>query len=72
MPAILRYVTTREAADLLHVAPATLERWRWSKRGPAYRRFGGLIRYDQSELLSWAEAQRCTSTSDELRPAHDR
>ena len=40
----------RQAADLLNVRVATLRRWRWAGKGPAFLKIGGAVRYDPSEL----------------------
>jgi hypothetical protein len=42
---------TKAAARFLGVVPATLERWRWLGRGPAYAKPGGKrVVYRRSEL----------------------
>ena len=52
------------AAEFLGLSPRTLERFRLEGRGPDYRKFGRRCLYHQDDLLTWAEAQRRTSTSD--------
>ena len=47
-----------EAASYLRVAVKTLTKWRWQGKGPPYRKVAGTrIRYVQSELDDWMEAQ---------------
>lgn len=40
------------------VAPATLRRWRWAGKGPAYLKIGGLIRYTRRDLDAEKAAAR--------------
>jgi len=51
------HLDTREAADYLHLAPRTLERWRLVGEGPPYRKFGRRALYNQEDLEHWAAAQ---------------
>ena len=60
----IRYMKTREAAELLGLSPRTLETYRWRGGGPAFSRFGSSVRYLRSHLVAWAEARRVRSTSD--------
>jgi predicted DNA-binding transcriptional regulator AlpA len=47
-----------EAATYLRVAVKTLTKWRGQGKGPPYRKVAGTrIRYVQSELDDWMEAQ---------------
>ena len=47
------FLTTKEAAALLKLAPATLVNMRAARTGPKYRRHGRLIRYHIDELNAW-------------------
>ena len=38
------------AAELLRLRPRTLTRWRFERRGPAFVRLGGAIRYRTADL----------------------
>lgn len=52
------HVNTREAADYLHLAPRTLERWRLVNAGPPFRKLSGrAVRYNLDDLEAWAKAQ---------------
>jgi predicted site-specific integrase-resolvase len=51
-----RYQTEAEAADFLGLAQKTLSRWRWAGKGPAYRKFGGSVRYSIDDLEAFAAA----------------
>jgi hypothetical protein len=44
----------REAAAYLRVSVSGMRKWRASGAGPAYCRFGKLIRYQTSSLNEWA------------------
>ena len=49
-------LTTIEAADYLNKTKATLERWRWAKTGPRYRKEqGGQVRYRTEWLREFQE-----------------
>ena len=52
------YVDTREAAERLGLSPSTLARYRITGAGPWYYRFGGCVRYAESDLEAWAAGRR--------------
>ncbi len=52
-----RYLTEIQVAERTRISLATLRRWRLENRGPKYRKFGSLVRYDEDELNRWEEAQ---------------
>ena len=61
------YLLPDEAASYLRVAVKTLTKWRWQHKGPPYRKVAGsLIRYVQSELDDWMEAQAVVPGTDDL------
>lgn len=47
-----------DAAKFLGIAPKTLSRWRWAKKGPPSRKFHGAVRYAVSDLVAFADAAR--------------
>lgn len=51
-------LTTAEVARIARISPATLAGWRVQKRGPAFTKVGGLVRYRRSDLQSWLDRQR--------------
>lgn len=55
-----RLLQTRDAAQMLGVSTAWLERKRWEGKPPTYVRVGGpngrAVRYRKSDLLSYIEA----------------
>jgi hypothetical protein len=38
-----------------------LDNLRWDKKGPAYRKHGGKIRYHIDDLASWSASMDCGS-----------
>jgi Helix-turn-helix domain len=54
----------RQAADLLNVRVATLRRWRWAGKGPAFRKIEAAVRYSPVDLEAYIASARRTSTSD--------
>lgn len=46
----------REASKALNIAVATLRRWRWSGKGPAFRKLGDAVRYAESDLQEYVDA----------------
>jgi hypothetical protein len=65
------FYTASEAATILRVSKVTLARWRIEGFGPPFRKFGRRVVYARGELLSWADAQGRTSTSDTSFRRHD-
>jgi hypothetical protein len=57
-----RLLHTKDAACVLGVSPAMLERLRWLGEGPPFIRptGGRLIRYRFSDLLTWIDRHRIT------------
>jgi hypothetical protein len=49
-------LTTREAAEYLARKPQTLTNWRCQRIGPKYTGAGKGIRYRQSDLDAWLDA----------------
>ena len=52
------FVDTREAAERLGLAPSTLARYRITGAGPLYYRFGGCVRYAETDLEVWASGRQ--------------
>ena len=59
-----RYLSNEEAADFLKLSPRTLEKQRVIGGGPRFRKFGRRVVYALDDLVTWAEARGCESTSD--------
>ena len=63
-----RRVRTPKAARFLYVAPATLEKWRYSRPdGPPFEKRGTQIFYDLDELEKWV-TQHTVRAGDDHRP----
>jgi excisionase family DNA binding protein len=54
-------LTTETAAQLLGVAPQTLNDWRVDEVGPAYIKVGRLVKYRLSDLEAWLESRTVRS-----------
>lgn len=52
-----RWISSPEAADQLGIKPRTLEAWRSEGRGPAFRRFGRLVKYDRAVIEEYLACQ---------------
>ncbi len=58
-------LTETEAAEILGCKVSTLRQWRLRRRGPAFHKIGGLVRYDRGELLAFIESCKVpTRTGD--------
>ena len=60
-----RYLSTHEAAMFLGLSHRTLERYRVTGEGPAFRKFGRRVCYARTDLERWADGCRRSSTSDD-------
>jgi hypothetical protein len=58
------FLTTSEAGSFLRISPITLGRWRIEGYGPPYRKFGRRVVYARDDLLTWANQQAQSSTSE--------
>ena len=50
-------LTEREAAELSRFSPRTLQAWRQRNSGPPFIRVGRSVRYWQSAVIAWMQAQ---------------
>ena len=57
-------INTKEAAAILGLAVATLEKLRIYGGGPTFHKLNRAVRYDRDDLLSWAAERRVASTSE--------
>lgn len=60
----MKLLSNSETAALVGLKPNTLEVWRNQGKGPRYRKIGRLVRYSESDVLTWLDAQSRRSTSD--------
>jgi len=47
----------------------TWERYRLTGGGPPFYRLGGIVVYDEREVLAWIESRKATSTTEERQRA---
>lgn len=59
-----RFVRTADAAIHLGLSRRTLEKHRCYGTGPVFRKLGGRVVYEVSDLDEWADRGLRTSTSD--------
>jgi excisionase family DNA binding protein len=50
MAPINLYLSEKEVATYLNVSLSTIRRWRRNASGPAFFRFGGVLRYSQAAV----------------------
>lgn len=60
------FLTEREAAAFLRLAPGTLQNRRVSGTGPPFLKLGGRVVYRREDLANWAEERRKRSTRDQV------
>ena len=60
----MKLLTNAATAEFLGLKPNTLEIWRIQGRGPAFRKIGRAVRYVETDVLAWLDAQTCNSTSE--------
>jgi excisionase family DNA binding protein len=61
----VRLLTPEQVAERLNLSVSTLAKLRLTTRGPAFRKFGAAVRYDEGDLLEWIEQHpRRRSTSE--------
>ena len=51
-----RLLTPGELAEFLNVSPRTIETWRYQRKGPRAVRVGGVLRFRESDVEAWLEA----------------
>lgn len=59
------FLNTAQAAHYVGLSHRTLEKFRTTGRGPAYRKHGSYVRYHIADLDAWSKGQAKESTSDE-------
>ncbi len=58
-----RLLTVAEASEYLGLSKSTLNKWRCIGEGPSFRKLGRAIRYLQTDLDAFIEAQHFDSTA---------
>lgn len=66
------YVAEHEVADLLCQSVRTLQKWRGAGSGPPFYKFGQSVRYELSEVIDWAKANRSSPNSTPSHPGASR
>jgi predicted DNA-binding transcriptional regulator AlpA len=61
----MKLLSNEETANLLGLKPATLDNWRWRGVGPTFVRVGSRVKYSESDVLAWLDAQKRRSTTDD-------
>jgi len=59
------YLTTHQAAEIINLSVAWLERMRWAGGGPPYVKLSKAVRYPLDELNAWMRSRIRTSTTEE-------
>jgi predicted DNA-binding transcriptional regulator AlpA len=59
----MKLLTNDQTAELIGLKSNTLEIWRWQGKGPVYRKIGRLVRYAESDVFAWLDAQTRQNTS---------
>ncbi len=62
-----RLLTTIEAAEILQLSKAHLDKLRLVGGGPRFVRLGRAVRYRAADLQAWVEANIVASTSEAAR-----
>ncbi len=60
-----RVLTEKDAAPILGMSVAWLQRKRWEGGGPPYVKFDRAVRYRESDLNAWIKSHLCRNTSDQ-------
>lgn len=62
------YLTTEQLSEMIGVATATLENWRWKDRGegPRWIKMGAAVRYLRSDVEAWIEENRKGGLASDL------
>lgn len=57
------FFTQPEAARHWRLSGRTLERWRWTKQGPAHVKLGGRVVYPIKDVEAYEAQRRCLSAA---------
>jgi len=57
------HLNQADLAARLNISPRTLERWRWTKKGPAFLKIGGRVVYRLEDVEAFEADQRGESTA---------
>ena len=62
----IQILTTKQAAEILNVSVAWLERQRWLGTGPSYVKVGRSVRYLESSIIEYLKSNT-VNTADRIR-----
>jgi hypothetical protein len=63
------FLTVQETTDLLRIKLRARDNFRWTGKGPLWRRHDGRVIYHRDEVLAWSEQRRArTHTANEATP----
>lgn len=60
----MKFLTTPELAAQLRLHPTTLMIWRTKGRGPAWRKIGKRVLYDEQQVRAWLDSNERHSTRE--------
>lgn len=63
----MKFLTTREVADLLRKQPDTLAKWRKLGKGPPYQIIEGGIVYEKKDVDAWIKKERKEGRENDLQ-----
>ena len=63
---IMKLIDEKQAAAWLGCTVSAMRKWRLLGRGPAYCRIGRLIRYNETDLIAFMDANRVQPTTAEV------
>ena len=50
---MVRFLSEREVSEMIGLSVKTLQRWRMFNQGPPFKKFGGAVRYSESDVSDW-------------------
>jgi hypothetical protein len=56
------HLSQYELAGRWSLSPRTLERWRWTGKGPSFLKLGGRVVYRLEDIAAWEAERLRTST----------
>ena len=59
-----RLLNEKQAAPIVGMSVAWLQRKRWEGDGPPFVKFDRAVRYRECDLNAWIESRLCKNTSD--------
>jgi len=51
-------MNTNDVARFIGLGPQTLINWRCQHKGPAWLKYGNIVRYTRADVLEWLSEQR--------------